>query len=154
MFSKSFRVIFIVFRAVQTSEPVQILRHYQRSYLQGRDLDVTDESVTLDGQTTSLFISRLSILEDSFSELAIAENIRFPLEVNFHGEQAEDLGGPRREFFTIMVKEIQDRMIDEEGNFMASDERIANKHFFFAGILLGIFLRISHSTDYLHFLLL
>lgn len=53
-----------------------------------------------------------------------------------------------------MVKEIQDRMIDEEGNFMASDERIANKHFFFAGILLGIFLRISHSTDYLHFLLL
>lgn len=93
MFSKSFRVIFIVFRAVQTSEPVQILRHYQRSYLQGRDLDVTDESVTLDGQTTSLFISRLSILEDSFSELAIAENIRFPLEVNFHGEQAEDLGG-------------------------------------------------------------
>lgn len=80
--------------------------------------------MTLDGQTTSLFISRLSILQDAFSELASAENIRFPLEVNFHVEQAEDLGGPRREI--LIVKEIKDRMLDEEINFVASDERLVN----------------------------
>lgn len=36
-------------------------------------------------------------------------------------EQAEDLWDPRREFLTIIVKEMKDTMLDEEINFVASD---------------------------------
>ena len=42
------------------------------------------------------------------------ENIRYPLEENFHGENAEDLGGPRKEFFNILLEEIRRRLVKEE----------------------------------------
>uniref|UniRef100_K1PZ64 Uncharacterized protein n=1 Tax=Magallana gigas TaxID=29159 RepID=K1PZ64_MAGGI len=35
--------------------------------------------------------------------------------------EAEDLWDPRREFLTIIVKEMKDTMLDEEINFVASD---------------------------------
>ncbi|XP_061197632.1 uncharacterized protein LOC133205778 [Saccostrea echinata] len=108
----------------------------------------------IEGNTTSIFISRLAILEDAFVELSAAENIRFPLEVTFHGEQAEDFGGPRREFFTIVVREIKERMLDEEINFVPCDERLARQHFFYAGLLLGLSaIQGGPLAPYLHSLL-
>ena len=45
-------------------------------------------------------------------EIKSAENIKFLLEVNFHAENAEDLGGPRKEFFSLILDQFRVRLLD------------------------------------------
>lgn len=40
------------------------------------------------------------------------DNLRLPLEVNFMGEGAQDFGGPRKEFFRLILTEIKEKLSD------------------------------------------
>jgi hypothetical protein len=76
-----------------------ILREYQKHFITGRKLDITNETEMLEGETTNIFVSREKILETGFSEL-LEPNLNFwiPLEVTFYGEEAQDVGIQERNF--------------------------------------------------------
>ncbi|XP_069109861.1 uncharacterized protein [Argopecten irradians] len=88
-----------VLSRLETSEPVAIMSAYTKKFHQGRPLDVQSESEVIVGETSPIFVNRHgSLLNDAFEEAEHIENIRFPLEVNYYGELAQDYGGPRKEF--------------------------------------------------------
>ena len=53
-------------------------------------------------------ISRTNIVDDAISELmtASASDITKPLKVQFKGEEGEDEGGVRKEFFMLLFQEL------------------------------------------------
>jgi hypothetical protein len=105
----------------------------------GRQLDITDETDFIEGDTAGLFVSRWNLLSDAFVELPYVDNIRLPLNITFNGECASDLGGPRKEFLSLCIAEIQTKFLD--GNTLRSDlpEELARHRFFYAGLLVGMY---------------
>ena len=95
-----------------TVNPVEILRCVQKHILQGRVLDTTVAESTLDGDTNYIDINRYNLLETTFQELNHINNLRLTLQVSFYGEMAHDNGGPRKEFFTLCLREIKEKFFD------------------------------------------
>lgn len=124
-----------------------ILKEYQKHFLLGRKLDITNESEMLEGETTNIFVSRERILETGFSELMEPNlNFRLPLEVTFYGEEAQDVGGPRKEFFNMLLKELAKEenqlfVEEEEGQFVFTnnDHIFWEKWFYAAGLVCGMY---------------
>ena len=79
------------------SDPIEMLRFLQKELVQGRDLDVTSESELKEGETNYIRIDRYDILKTTFTELRSIENFHITFDVDFLGEKARDLGGPRKE---------------------------------------------------------
>lgn len=92
--------------------PVAILKKAQEHILDGRQLDIVDSSTELKGKTNFIIIDRDHVFQDALAEVALIDNLRLPLEVNFMGEGAQDLGGPRKEFFRLVLKEIKEKLFD------------------------------------------
>ena len=61
-----------------------------------------------------LSTNRYDVLKSAFEEIEAIENLRLTLEVSFYGEIAEDLGGPRREFFRLCLREIKEYYFDNK----------------------------------------
>lgn len=62
----------------------------------------------LEGETTNIFVSRERILETGFSESMEPNlNFRLLLEVTCYGEEAQNVGGPRKEFFNMLLRNLQ-----------------------------------------------
>ncbi|KAK3107016.1 hypothetical protein FSP39_005117 [Pinctada imbricata] len=123
------------------SEPVSILKEYREQFLQGRPLDVVSMAEAIEGDTSAIFISRNNLFEDAMEELKNLGNIRCPLEVSFYGEEAMDLGGPRKEFLAFLMQEIQDRfLVTHQGDVILqiNEDAIGKHHFFYAGMAVGI----------------
>eukprot|EP00794_Sanderia_malayensis_P001620 gene1620-1794_t len=98
----------------EISEPVEILRQVQKYVITGRKLEPTDESEALDGTANFILIDRHNGLVTAFDELkAIKTDPRLTLEVSFYGENAQDFGGPRKEFFNLAVGEIKAKYFDK-----------------------------------------
>jgi E3 ubiquitin-protein ligase HERC4 len=57
-----------------------------------------------------LNVSRDHIVRDALQELSSADSVdlKKPLKIKFHGEEAEDAGGVRKEFFMLLLREILD----------------------------------------------
>ncbi|XP_058829831.1 probable E3 ubiquitin-protein ligase HERC4 isoform X2 [Topomyia yanbarensis] len=57
-----------------------------------------------------LNVTRDNIVQDTIRELAqyTANDLKKPLKVRFHGEEAEDAGGVRKEFFMLLLKDVLD----------------------------------------------
>lgn len=57
-----------------------------------------------------LNVSRENIVSDTIRELAHCptNELKKPLKIKFHGEEAEDAGGLRKEFFMLVLKDILD----------------------------------------------
>ncbi|XP_053683215.1 probable E3 ubiquitin-protein ligase HERC4 isoform X2 [Sabethes cyaneus] len=57
-----------------------------------------------------LNVTRENIVQDTLRELAqyAANDLKKPLKVRFHGEEAEDAGGVRKEFFMLLLKDVLD----------------------------------------------
>ena len=95
----------------EESNPVEILRFFSNQMLSepcSRQLDVTDPSQEMTGETNCIIVDRDNLLKTAIYEMSSITNFRLPLEVKFSGEEAEDHGGPRKEFFRlilILVKE-------------------------------------------------
>ncbi|XP_062607214.1 uncharacterized protein LOC134269002 [Saccostrea cucullata] len=123
------------------TDPRDLLRLYSNLFLQGRDLDITDESVPTEGESAGIFISRLNLFCDAVDEISSLENVRLPLEVTFHGEAAVDLGGPRREFFHSFMEEVKHRLLHVNAGaieVLLQEEALARHHYFYAGLVIGL----------------
>ncbi|XP_020628245.1 uncharacterized protein LOC110065449, partial [Orbicella faveolata] len=94
--------------------PVAILKKAHEHILDGRQLDIVDPSTELKGKTNFIIIDRDHVFQDALAEVALIDNLRLPLEVNFMGEGAQDLGGPRKEFFRLVLKGIKEKLLDSE----------------------------------------
>ena len=109
--------------------PVAILKKAQEHILVGRQLDIVDPSTELKG---NIIIDRDHVFQDALAEVALIDNLRLPLEVNFMGEGAQDSGGPRKEFFRLVLKEIKEKLFDS-GLIEDFAER-----YYTSGIIMGL----------------
>lgn len=55
-------------------------------------------------------VTRENLVEDTIREICMYQpkDLKKPLKVKFSGEEAEDAGGVRKEFFMLLIKEILD----------------------------------------------
>ena len=137
---------YILYHRNHHDEPVHILRTYVGHFLRGRPLDITDESQLLEGETREIFVSRLNLFQDGMDELLQGEvnDYSLPLDVTFTGELAEDMGGPRKEFLTTMMRLIKEKLFRSEGEqtlVLFEDETAAKKSYYLgAGVIFGEFI--------------
>lgn len=70
------------------NNPTEILRYLQTLVITRRQLEITDEAESLEGETNFIMIKRGDILKTAFDELKDCqpEELRKTLEVKFHGE--------------------------------------------------------------------
>ena len=90
----------------EITDPIEILRQAQKMLVTGRKLDPTDETEFLEDETGFISIDRNNVLTTGLDEIKSLEDPRLTIEVSFYGERAQDYGGPRREFFATIIKEI------------------------------------------------
>ena len=112
--------------------PVLILKKAQEHILVGRKLDIVDPSTELEGKTNFIVVDRDKLYQDAFAEISLIDNLRLPLEVNFMGEGAQDFGGPRKEFFRLILTEIKEKMFD---NRLIEDFA---EDYYTSGIMMGL----------------
>lgn len=94
------------------SDPIEILRYLQGCIVTGRPLNGFSED-NLDDETNFVLINRHDVLATAFDEVRSIENPRLTLEVSFYGENAQDAGGPRREFFRLSLRQIMEKYFDK-----------------------------------------
>ena len=126
------------------TDPTEILMCASKYIVQGRALDISSSSHEIEGETSFIHIDREEILPSAFEEVRSLENPRLTLEVSFYGELASDLGGPRKEFFTLCMREIQ-RKYFANGlrDYMSGDYEIV-------GLLMGLsLLQNGHVPNFL-----
>ena len=112
--------------------PVEILRCAQKLIVQGRPLDVNSPDQPLDGETNFVSIDRFNILKSAMEEFKDLQNPRLTLEVSFYGEQAHDAGDPRKEFFRLCLKEIQQKL------FQNGLRELITEEYEFAGTIMAL----------------
>lgn len=93
-------------------DPIEILKIAQDKIIKGRKLELESESGTIEGATNFILVDRENLLETAFVEIKEIVDLRNTLEVQFYEENAVDLGGPRREFFTLVLRQIQEHYFD------------------------------------------
>lgn len=128
------------------SEPVTVLKEYRAYFVRGRPLDLEREDTPCEGQTIEIFVSRMNIYKDAMAELVTEppiEDISFPLEVTFIGEEAADYGGPRKEFLGAVMREVREQLFQESGSQdgeyeMMNDVAPLRQHYYYgAGLIFG-----------------
>ncbi|CAB3980212.1 leucine-rich repeat-containing DDB_G0290503 isoform X1 [Paramuricea clavata] len=91
-------------------DPVEILRYAQNCIVTGKPLNgYTGDEETLDGESNFILINRHDVLATALEEIGSIENPQLTLEVSFYGENAQDAGGPRREFFRLCLQQIMEK---------------------------------------------
>ena len=95
--SEFFYKIISEFPSASITEPTEMLRYLQNKIVQGRPLDVIDDATEHVGDTNFMAVDRDNVLETTFDELRSVEDPRITFQVEFYGEQAEGIGGPRKE---------------------------------------------------------
>ena len=96
----------------EISNPVEVLRIAQKCIVRGRSLEVIQLNGEIKGETNSIFVDRYNLLATAKEEMCDLEDPRVTLEVNFYGESARDLGGPRKEFFRLLFQEINTKYFE------------------------------------------
>ena len=94
------------------SEPTEILRYLQKKIVKGRALEVSDPTMSLEGETNFITVDRDNILQTTFDELKVVADPRVTFEVQFYGEQAVDSGGPRKEWIRLCNQNIKLKYFD------------------------------------------
>ena len=113
-------------------DPIEILRCASTYIVQGRPLDITSASDTVEGATNFIHVDREGVLQSAFEEISSLDNPRLTLEVSFYGELASDLGGPRKEFFMLCLREIQSKYFDKGlRDYMSADYEVV-------GLIMGL----------------
>ncbi|XP_061168808.1 uncharacterized protein LOC133178056 [Saccostrea echinata] len=94
------------------ADPVEILRKVQKEMVTGRPLEVNDVTHNSEGDTNFILIDRTHLLETGFDEVKAISNVRKTLELQFYDETAVDYGGPRKEFFRLILRAIKEKYFD------------------------------------------
>ena len=84
------------------SDPVEILRFVKGKLIHGRSLQITNMSEEIEGLTNFISVDRDNILNTTFDELRYVKDYNVTFEIDFIGEMAKDLGGPRLEWMEII----------------------------------------------------
>ena len=113
-------------------DPEEILLFLQKRLTKGRDLNIVDLSQEAEGETNYVSVDRDRILETTFSELKYINDYSITFEVDFMGELARDLGGPRLEWISIMNREMKVKFFDH-----GLREQFA-EDYFYVGVMCGI----------------
>ena len=100
--------------------------------VKGRLLDVQDTSDIPEGETNYICVNRHQILESTFSELQAIQDFHITFEVDFIGELARDLGGPRKEWIRLMNAAIKNKYFDNGLREYLADD------YYHVGIMIGI----------------
>lgn len=119
-------------REQELSDPVEILRFLQKELVQGRVIDAESDADAHDGVTNSICVDRHKILETTFSELKSVECFNLTFEVDFMGEQARDLGGPRKEWIRLMNIAIKDKYFKNGLRVLFADD------YYYVGVMMAI----------------
>ena len=135
------------------SEPVTVLKEYRANFVRGRPLDLESEDTPCEGKTIEIFVSRINIYKDAMAEIVTEppiEDISFPLEVTFIGEEAADYGGPRKEFLGAVMREVREELSQEAGSQdgeyeLTNDVAPLRQHYYYgAGLIFGKYELICH----------
>ena len=114
------------------SDPVEILRFLQQSLIRGRALDVIDGTSASEGDTNYICVDRQNILATTFAELESVDDFCKTFEVDFMGELAKDLGGPRREWIRLMNFAMREKYFAKGlREFLAHD-------YYYVGVMIGV----------------
>ncbi|XP_008552683.1 probable E3 ubiquitin-protein ligase HERC4 isoform X2 [Microplitis demolitor] len=98
-------------------------------------------------QFLMLNVSRENIVVDTLRELTSRDSsdLKKPLRVKFHGEEAEDAGGVKKEFFMLLLKEILDpkygmfKQYEETRTIWFSEDSFEDEMMYFLiGVLCGL----------------
>ena len=71
-----------------------------------------DVSESLEGQTNFILINRQDVVKSAMDEIQFLKDPRLTLSIGFHGECAEDYGGPRKEIFRLCLRDIKATYFD------------------------------------------
>ena len=77
-------------------EPTETLRYMQANIETGRQLDATNPSVELVGDTHYITVDRENVLSTKIEELKDISDPRMTFQMEFYGEQAVDSGLPKK----------------------------------------------------------
>ena len=113
-------------------DPVELLRCLQKKMHKGRDLQISDVTLEPEGETNYISVDRQKILDTTFSELQYIKDYRVTFEVDFMGEMARDLGGPRLEWIELVNREMKRKYFDH-----GLREHLA-EDYFYVGAMCGI----------------
>ena len=86
-------------------DPVEILRYLQESLLHGRPLHLANDTSTIEGLTNCMTVDRDNILDTRYQEFPYIEDYCITFEIDFMGEIAKDLDGPRLEWIELCNRE-------------------------------------------------
>ena len=76
----------------------------------------------------------MDVLTSAIDEIKTIEDPRITLEVNFYGELAEDMGGPRKEFFCLAIQAAKEKYINHGWrNHLSEDYEVI-------GLLMALFI--------------
>lgn len=141
IYPTSIYTIYLLFLFLRgsTEEPTTILKTYREEFLTGRKLDLTEVNETIEGETSTIFVGRHTLWDDANSEIKSLNDIRHPLEVQFYGEQSEDFGGPRKEFFRLALNHIRTSFLVQgvPVKLLRSSALIEDQSYYTAGIIVG-----------------
>ncbi|XP_071147376.1 uncharacterized protein [Mytilus edulis] len=120
----------------EMNDPVEILRYFQGLIVTGRKLKLQHEDTVQpepdnhDGSTNFIIVDRSNILQTDLEEIGGTQetDLRKTLEVQFYNETASDYGGPRKEFFRLVLNAIYKKYF-EKGlrSYMADDYTTVGK---------------------------
>ena len=65
-------------------DPVEILRYFQKEFVTGRNLDISDPSQVCEGLTNYILVDRANILTTSLDEIKDITDLRRTLQVRFY----------------------------------------------------------------------
>ena len=94
------------------NDPVEILKYLQLYIVTGRPLEVDSLDAVPEGLTNYITVNRDNILASTFEELPYILDPRNTFQVDFMGEDCADLGGPRKEWIRLVLKEIKAKYFD------------------------------------------
>lgn len=95
------------------SNPVEILRCMQLNMVTGRALEVEFAHEEILGETNFIMVDRQNLLQTALDEISCLQDFRKTLEVQFYDEEAQDYGGPRKEFFSLVLNGIKSNYFDK-----------------------------------------
>jgi len=138
--------------------PVEMLRYLQEVIVQGRPLEIPNTTDTVEGETSLIYVDRQNVLVTGLDEVRRIENKRLTLEVQFYGEvcfrnlfydniatlaipciyfhhsqEASDYGGPRKEFFHLILHEINEKFFKDG----LKDFRHLDEDYHIIGVIMG-----------------
>ncbi len=88
------------------TDAVEILRCAQKFLVRGKPLNGFTGDPEEHNESNFILINRHNVIGTAMEEIGalLVEDVRLTLEVSSYGENAQDAGGPRREFFRLCLQ--------------------------------------------------